>query len=629
MFTQYRTSSCQPWHIIRPLIKHVFFILFTLLAASTAYAQEQDTSNAKTPRSLINNVFQQMMQAVTRKDSIKKLTVLNVKSEAPFMPFQEKIIRHITTSELGFSKTLQDTSNRIRYVGTRIINALHRNTRSWVIKNHLFFKENTPVNAHILADNERYLRSLDFIRDARIIVLPVKGTDSVDVVVTTKDLFTITGAIKIKGIKGVLARGAEANFLGMGQRVQLTTLLDRNRHPAFGYEFLYSKSSLGKSLATITIGYTVVNSGISTGMEEEKALYFRIERPLVSPYSRLAGGLEVSFNTSENYYRKPTPEFYRYSYNLVDLWAGYNLGVTKLLQKGAIRDRSFIALRLMQNDFTRIPWQVAGNFDPIYNNKKAALAEFTLFRQDFYKLNYIYGFGTTEDIPYGYNLAVTAGVFKQLNLERPYAGINANHFTTSRRGEFIQYFVRAGSFWNNGKMQDASLLAGGNAFSKLYLLNNVKMRINLRFSYTRTFNRLTSEPLRINNPFGLRSFRADSAQGVQRISLYTESFMLTTYRLLGFQLAPFGFTDFSLLSPNKEKIYKQNLYSGFGGGLRTRNENLIFGTLELRFIYFPKTAETLQAFKIAFKSNLRFRYNSRYVKAPDAIQLNSDDTLQY
>ena len=39
--------------------------------------------------------------------------------------------------------------------------------------------------------------------------------------------------------------------------------------------------------------------------------------------------------------------------------------------------------------------------------------------------------------------------------------------------------------------------------------------------------------------------------------------------------------------------------------------------------------KTLQGFKIAFKSNLRFRYNSRYVKAPDIIQLNADDTLLY
>lgn len=566
---------------------------------------------------------------VTRKDSINTSNVLNTKSESPFLLYQGSIIRHITTNELGFNKTLQDTSNRIKYVGTRIINKLHRNTRGWVIKNHLLFKENSALNAYLLSDNERYLRSLDFIQDARILVKPVAGTDSVDVEVVTKDLFSITGALNVNGVQRVRARAAEANFLGMGQRVQFTTLVDKNRHPAFGYEFLYSKSSIGNSLATATIGYTVINSGISTGQEEEKALYFRIERPLVSPYSHLAGALEVSFNSSENYYRKLAPEFYRYTYNLVDAWAGYNLGITKLLQKGQIRDRSFFAVRIMHNDFLHTPVQVANNFDPIYNNRQAVLGEFTLFRQDFYKSNYIYGFGTTEDIPYGYNLAITAGWYKQLNLERPYAGININHFVTTKKGEFAQYFVRAGTFWNKGRMQDANLLIGGNIFTKLYLLNNAKLRGNIRFSYTRTFNRVTSDRLRINNPFGIRYFSTDSATGLQRISCYTEAFLFTTCRIAGFQLAPFTFTDISLLSPYNQKLSKPNLYSGLGGGVRTRNENLVFGTLELRFVFFPKTAQTTQAFKLSFTSNLRFRYNSRYVKAPDIIRLNSDDTLLY
>ena len=620
-----------PLKVLSKLYRCLSVVLLMTCPFCALFAQQQDTAGNKISRSFINNIFQQVRHAVTvsKKDSINKSTVLNTKSESPFLPYQGSIIRHITTNELGFNKTLKDTSNRIRYAGTRIINKLHRNTRGWVIMNHLFFREYSVLNAYLLSDNERYLRSLDFIQDARIVVKPVTGTDSVDVEVVTKDLFSITVAINASGVKRVRARGGEANFLGMGQRVQFTTLVDQNRHPGFGYEFLYSKSGIGKSLATVTAGYTVINSGISTGLEEEKALYFRVERPLVSPYSHLAGALEVSFNSSENYYRKPAPEFYRYTYNLVDGWVGYNLGITKLLQKGQIRDRSFFAVRMMHNDFIHTPAQIANHFDPIYNNRQAALGEFTLFRQDFYKSNYIYGFGTTEDIPYGYNLAITGGWYKQLNLERPYAGININHFVTTKSGEFAQYFVRAGTFWNKGSLQDANLLAGANIFTKLYLINNAKLRGNIRFSYARTFNRVTSDLLRINNPFGIQSFRADSAMGIQRISCYTEAFLFTTYQLAGFRLAPFTFTDLSVLTPYNQKQTRSALYSGLGGGVRTRNENLVFGTLELRFVYFPKTAQTLQAFKLTFKSNLRFRYNSRYVKAPDIIQMNSDDTLLY
>jgi hypothetical protein len=95
--------------------------------------------------------------------------------------------------------------------------------------------------------------------------------------------------------------------------------------------------------------------------------------------------------------------------------------------------------------------------------------------------------------------------------------------------------------------------------------------------------------------------------------------------LFGFRLAPFGFADFSLLSGETRRLFRSGLYSGLGGGLRTRNENLVFGTIELRFAYFPRRVANMEAFRISLKSNLRFRYNNTYIKAPNFILLNDDE----
>jgi hypothetical protein len=46
--------------------------------------------------------------------------------------------------------------------------------------------------------------------------------------------------------------------------------------------------------------------------------------------------------------------------------------------------------------------------------------------------------------------------------------------------------------------------------------------------------------------------------------------------------------------------------------------------MELRFVFFPRKAEMSDSFKLEFTTNLNFRYNSSYVKAPDIIQLNND-----
>ncbi len=610
------------------------FAMCLVMLFQRASAQVTDSSESQ-PRvkSFLHNIFKQVKEAVTvsKKDSVNKATVLNTKSLVPFSAYEGKIIRRVVTRELGFEKTFTDTSRRIAYFGTRILNALHTDTRDWVIRSNLFFKEGSVLNPYTMSDNERYLRSLNYIQDARVLVQPIPGDkDSVDVLVITKDLFSITGGLDANGISRVRAKVAENNLMGAGQRVQFTALVDKNRQPSYGYELLYTKNSIANTFTSATVGYTLINTGRSTGNEEEKALYFILDRPLVSPYFHLAGGLEVSYNHSENFYARPDSLFYNYRYNLYDGWMGYNLGVTKLLKsKNKIQDRSFLAFRYLSNHFLETPWQIGDRFDPLYNSRKALLSEFTLFRQNFLKTNYIYGFGTTEDIPYGFNIAFTGGWYKQLDLERGYAGIDGNYFVARKDGAFFQYFVRAGSFWSKGKAQDANLLLGTNLFSRLYLYKNIKIREQIRFSFTKQFNRLTLEPLRIDNAFGLKSFGSDSAIGSQRISLYAETVLYSKYKLFGFQLAPFAFADLSYLKPDNTNFIKSDLYSGLGGGLRTRNENLIFGTIELRVTYFPKTAERNNSFKVAVRSNLRFRYSSRYVKAPDIIQVNYDDAINY
>ncbi len=42
-----------------------------------------------------------------------------------------------------------------------------------MIRDHVFFREKKPLNPYLLADNERYLRDLNFIVDARIYVMPL------------------------------------------------------------------------------------------------------------------------------------------------------------------------------------------------------------------------------------------------------------------------------------------------------------------------------------------------------------------------------------------------------------------------------------------------------------------------
>ncbi len=327
-----------------------------------------------------------------------------------------------------------------------------------------------------------------------------------------------------------------------------------------------------------------------------------------------------------NTYGKPAANFYDYDYRLFDTWIGYNLGIKKYVHDHQHLDRHFVSLRYLNTNFIKTPQQAIDKLIFRFNNQQALLGQFTFFKQDFYKTNYLYGFGNTEDVPYGYNVALTAGWYKQSILSRAYAGVDANRYRVYSKGDIVQYFLRAGSFMDKHKIQDAAILVGASAFSRALLFKDFKVRQYARFSYTRLINRTGLEPLGINNPFGIRYFKADSVLGDSRFSLHTETITFTNLKVFGFKFSPFGFADIAAITHEKDPLYKYQpeWYYGFGGGIRTRNENLVFRTTEFRFVYFPRIPEGLSHFLARLTVNIQFRYNTNYVHEPQIIQLNSD-----
>ena len=603
-----------------------------ILHACLAYGQNEvgpDSSRLSkfhfTHNKFVNNVFQQAVNSVKKSpDSGPDDSYLNGKSEDPYMPYQGKIIRHINIETINFDRSFNDTNVRENTWAARLGNKLHKSSRKFVIRNNLFIKENTPVNPYKLADNERFIRTLDYINDARIVIDTLPGNpDSVDITVYTKDLFSIGGGGASDGLNHINGNIYDANFAGMGQRIEVTGLYDYNRNPNWGYGGLYRKNNVLGSFVDASVAASVMSSSPYTH-EEESTESFTLSRQLVSPYSRIAGALTLSHNQAFNLYYSPDSIIYAYKYNLIDAWVGYNIGIKQLTAtNNSIRDRRFFAIRYYNRDFIQTPYQIGSALNPIYNSSQALLGQFTFFRQDYYKTQYIYGFGTTEDLPYGYNIALTAGYHKQLNLERPYAGINASDYIASGHGDFVQLYLRSGGFLYKNKVQDGSFLIGATAYSRIFFLNSTKIRQYINLSYTTLYNRTTYAPLYIDNFYGIRGFLTDSAYGTQRLSLQLETEFYLKFKLLGFQFAPFPWGDLSLLTPENQPYSHSSLYTAIGGGVRARNENLIFETIELRAYFFPVAPNNMRGFKIILNSNIRFRYQSNYITAPDLVQLNT------
>lgn len=599
-----------------------FIVLMAICLPGMLLSQVKDSVQSDTTKKKFmqgirdSRVSKRLLKSITRKKAGKPTEA--VRSEDAFMPFEGKVIRKIEIRQIGFDKTVYDTTRNIKNTITRVSKALHSNSKDWLIRDHLFIRENRKVNPYRMADNERYLRDLDFILDSKIYVVPLSSTDdSVDVVVLTRDVFSIGGSFNPSGPTKTRLRLYDANLAGWGQRVQFNTLIEEGRNPPFVYEAVYRKNSIGGSFVNGTVGYTQMNTGSSYGAEEEKAYYIRLDRPLVSPYTTFAGGMEISRNWSENFFNKVDSLFLNYRYLVNDFWIGYNLDAGS---GGRSRSRHFVAVRAFDQHFLNKPGQALES--PTYNNRTFVLGGFTFFKQNFYTASYIYGFGRTEDVPYGYNMSLYLGWSRELNRKRPYVGFEFEKAIVTPRNSFYNIAFRSGIYHNDTRFEDGLILLSGSATSQLISYKNILIRQSFSADFTRVIRQHTILPLDINNEFGLRYFSADSLLGTKRFHINTETVVFTPITIAGFRFAPFASGEMAMIADNSKSIFYDKPYFGFGGGIRTRNENLVFGTIELRCVYFPRTVENISTFAIRVSSNLRVKYSASFVRPPGFVRYN-------
>lgn len=604
------------------LSRYVSIGLLICITACYCNAQKSDSTTTEKSDSSSNSILdhryvKELIKTITRKapEGQERETV---KSENAFLRYEGKIVRRIIVRQSGFERSIYDTTRTIKNTVTRIANSLHVNTRRSVIRNNLIFQENSPLNPYLLADNERYLRDLDFILDSKLKVIPIRGNpDSVDVEVITRDVFSLGARGRVSGVDKFSVGIYEGNLLGYGQRVQTAILVDRDRTPYFGKSFSYAKSSLGGSLINLTAGYTELNDARRAGEEYEYAYYLRLDRPLVSPYSRMAGGLEVSQNWAVNVYQGVDSLFRRYRYDVQDVWAGYNIGVGNRIEN---RVRHFVALRYNRQHFGRQPVQENYRLQRIYNNQQSLLAEATLYNQNFYKTNYIYGFGRTEDVPYGQTINVTTGITQELGLTRLYAGSSAMKRIVRPSGRFHDIEIGAGSFFNDDVAEDGVFYIKGDFYSKLYQKKKSFIRHQFSGGYARAFNNRVRPLLTLNSE--LIRFTADSLFGFHRIFLRNETTVFTNWQLVGFRFAPFVSLEGAILQQKIFQDINNEFFLGSSGGVRIRNENLIFGTIEFRAFYFPKTVPGVAPVSFRVATNLRIKYSGSFVRPPDFVRYN-------
>lgn len=592
-------------------VKYILLLLIFLLLGNIAFSQTEEDS-AKI--SIAKKALVKGIDLISRDPSD---SVGNEQSSERFEEYSGKIIRNIYVENAGFENSIYGSQREIiRKIGL-FANKLHHDTREKTIRQHLFIKPGDVVNPYEIGDNERYIRQLDFILESRIVATPIEGTDFVDLTIVTRDVFSIGadlgGSIPMAPRISVF----DANLDGRGQGIKVDVLIDGDRNPKVGYGVTFKKSSLWGSLTNLELAYSQLNTGARKGAETEYAYYMLLERPLVSPYSRMAGGMELSQNWSQNVYSKPDSVYLDYKYNVYDVWIGYNFGVKKDIRN---RMREFLAVRFYDGSFIDSPDQEEYNRPNLYRSQVGILAEYTIYKKNYFKTRYVYGFGRTEDQPYGYSFAVTAGYVEWVNKKRPYAAAKMNYSKVNESGSFYEANLNLGSYFENGGTEDMVLQTDIKYFTPAFSLNRFKIRGESYVGITSLFNQRLNDFLDINSNY-VSGLRVNYLQANRRYSTKIGGILFTPWSIFGFRLAPFA--DLEIASLICSVCLDKNLtYYGISSGIRTRNENLIFGTMEIKFTYIPQDEFGDSKFRIKFRQNLRINDKKVFVKAPDIIRYN-------
>lgn len=540
--------------------------------------------------------------------------------ESPFFESYKgsegKIIRNIIIfNEDPLTVNENDTSTsksqkRLNKVG----NFFHTNTRPFIIRNLLLFKENQKFDSLVIQESERLVRSQRYIEESIIRGLNIEETsDSIDVIVVIKDKLSIYPEGQITSSRfGIGLK--DINLLGMGHQAHVNYSWNY-KGGVYDYQYDYNIPNLLN---------TYINAGILykwNEVERNETRQISAERPFYSPLARWAGGVTLLQQSKKYDINIPkTDDFIlqKFKYNIVDVWGAYAFN---LKNKNTIKARTqklVISARYYHIDYLISPDE---EYDPlnIYSAENLYLFGIGISKRNYKKDSHIFRFGFTEDIPVGYNFNITTGIQHKNNNDRFYMAAKLSMGDYCKPG-YLSGSLEFGSFLEGIDIKEGVFTAELNYFTPLIKIGDWKLRQFIKPQYMIGINRLKSDRLSLEDYFGINNFNSRNITGTQKFVCNFQTQTFTPWNLWGFKLAPYFIYSMGILGNQKQGFKNSKIYSLFGLGFLIRNDNLVFNSFEMSISFYPYIPENgNNIFKFNAYEASDFKLRDYDFKKPDQV----------
>ncbi len=530
-----------------------------------------------------------------------------------YQEFEGRIIRKIQLRKLEiFGPTVTDTTAAPQNWIERGINRMHFYTSDRVLMNHMLVHPGTVVKADLIADNERLLREIPSVEDARIYLSPI-GTDSVDVLVVTKDVLAKAFSLELSDAQKGKLRVWDQNFLGTGYEVDHILRWDPDHAPVVGYEGLLKVKNIMGSFVDARLNYV-------TGYREN-LWNLNLSRDFYTSGVRYAGGIEWTkgrvLQTAWIHDSLVWPV--AIGGNTYSIWVGKAFPVQTENWFTRNRNNIVFAGSLSRDAFYERPSEVEPYWLYPYQNKTLLVGSLSFTAQDFYRTNLVYSFGRTEDIPFGSMLTILGGVEWNEYYTRFYSGFSFSKGYYVGRLAYLYTKLELGGFLHHGQLEQGVFRYNMNAFTNLVVFNRFYFRHFIKLDYTLGINRFEDEFLYIREPDGLTGYDGRLVHGKKRLMLKGESVLFTPWYVLGFRPAFYGFLDAGWIGSETQFIMNDSFYTGTGFGIRIRNERLVFDTFQAGMIFYPEKLPGMNSAMFVFGTMSRIKFPDFFVRKPDII----------
>ena len=500
-------------------------------------------------------------------------TMEPVTSAKKFDRYRGYTIRSIKYFTLDpFGPLIQDTILHDPKGIQHSLNILHIATKERILKQNLLFKPGDPINPSLLSDNERLLRQLPFIKDARIVIVP-EGEGVADILVIARDVFSLAGTYDYLNPEAGQISVYENNFMGLGHQVKATGLYDYQKESPWGWAAGYRVDNISRSFISGRLN-------LYNAFAQQRA-DLSFSRDFFSPFIKNAGGVSLSLA----FVHKQLPgdsliRPLRYSYQ--DFWYGRSF-----LLDADKRNRIIAAGRYYVNNVLERPEIKPFEYHRL-QRYQLLIGGVSFVKDAYYRSGLIYNFGTTEDIPRGFRLTLTGGYEWNEFSNRPYSGIDLSFGSYSVRSGYFNGGIAWGGFIENRSLTQGVFHLRTSYFTPIITAGRFYLRQFADLDFTAGIRRYRDETITINNELGLRGFSSDSLLGTRRLTLQLETVAFSPLYIYGFRFAFFAFADFGVLDKGDILFTDNKLYSGIGAGVRIRNENLVFKTFQIRLGFLRK-----------------------------------------